>query len=147
MRFSAEELYRHPSVAAELKLAWQDSESGVSGGHEEGGFIVVDDFGTLSAVRWERGTQNEIVLPPHGNCLVGGKAIVASFHTHPNTGADFEQEPSLNDVRAVRDDPALKGEFYLGEFVVSQENIYLIEPSGRVCVFGKTSEIFQGQKP
>ena len=144
MRFPAAELSRHLSVVAELQLAWQDSEPDVSGGHEEGGFIVVDDFGTLTAVRWERGTQNEIVLPPHGNCLVGGKAIVASFHTHPNTGADFQQEPSLNDVRAVRDDPDLKGEFYLGEFVVTQENVYLVEPSGQVGVIGKTSEIFQG---
>ncbi len=146
MRFSAAELSSNPSVVAELKRAWQDSEPDVSGGHEEGGFIVFDDVGLLSAVRWQRGTQNEIVLPPHGSCLVSGKAIVASFHTHPNTGADFQQEPSLNDVRAVRDDPDLKGEFYLGEFVVSQENVYLIEPSGRVGVLGKTSEIFQGQK-
>jgi hypothetical protein len=144
MRFSAAELARDPSVVAELKQAWQDSEPNVSGGREEGGFIVLDDFGVLRAVRWERGTQNEIALPPHGNCLVGGKTIVASFHTHPNTGADFQQEPSLNDIRAVRDDPDLKGEFYLGEFVVSQENVYLIEPSGRVGVIGKTGEIFQG---
>ncbi|HWW75010.1 MAG TPA: DUF4329 domain-containing protein, partial [Pyrinomonadaceae bacterium] len=138
MRFSAAELSRHPSVVAGLQLAWQDSEPNVSGRHEEGGFIVVDDFGVLSVVRWERGTQNEIILPPHGNCLVSGKEIVASFHTHPNAGADFQQEPSLNDIRAVRDDPDLKGEFYLGEFVVSQENVYLIEPSGQVGVIGET---------
>jgi len=146
MRFSAAELSRNPSVVAGLQLAWQDSEPNVTGGHEEGGFIVVDDFGILSVVRWERGTQKEIIMPPHGNCLAGGKAIAASFHTHPNTGADFQQEPSLNDIRAVRDDPDLKGEFYLGEFVVSQENVYLIEPSGRVGVIGKTSAIFRGQE-
>lgn len=130
MKFSASEISQNPSVVAELKRAWQDSEPGISGGHEEGGFIVVDEPGILSFVRWRKGAQNEIVLPPHGNCLAGGKAIVASFHTHPNTGADFQQEPSLTDVRAVRDDPDLKGRLYPGEFVVSQENIYLIEPSG-----------------
>jgi hypothetical protein len=48
----------------------------------------------------------------------------------------------LTDVRAVRDDPDLKGEFYLGEFVVSQENVYLIEPSGQIGLIGKTNKIF-----
>ncbi len=144
MKFSTAEISQNPAVVAELKQAWQDSEPKISGGHEQGGFIVVDDFGILSVVRWGKGTQNEIVLPPHGNCFVNGKTIVASFHTHPNTGADFQQEPSLTDIRAVRDDPDLKGEFYLGEFVVSQENVYLIEPSGQVGVSGKTNEIFEG---
>lgn len=144
MSFSKTEILQNSSVIAELKQAWQDSEPNVSGGHEEGGFIVVDDFEFLSVTCWEKGTQNEIMLPPHQNCLVEGKAIVASFHTHPNTGADFQQEPSLTNIRAVRDDADLKGRFYLGEFVVSQENIYLIEPSGQVEVSGKTHEIFEG---
>ncbi len=72
-----------------------------------------------------------------------GKDIIASFHTHPNTGADFQQEPSLTDVRAVRDDFDLKGEFYLGEFIVSKENIYLIEPSGLFGAIMRTEEIFE----
>lgn len=142
MNFSTSEILQSSEIAAALKQAWQDSEPNVSGGHEEGGFIVVDDVGLLSVVRWEKGTQNEIILPSHENCFIGGCAIVASFHTHPNTGADFQQEPSLTDVRAIRDDPDLKGEFYLGELVISQENIYLIEPSGQIIVVGKTGEIF-----
>ena len=87
--------------------------------------------------------KNEIILPPHKNCFVEGKDIVASFHTHPNTGEDFQQEPSLTDLRAVRDDFDLKGEFYLGEFVISEQNIYLIEPSGEFHIFGQTREIFE----
>ncbi len=146
MKFSTTGFSQNSAVVAELKQAWQDSEPDVSGGHEEGEFIVVDDFGFLSVARWEKGSQNEIILPPHRNCFIEGKAIVASFHTHPNTGADFQQEPSLTDVRAVRDDPDLKGEFYLGESVVSQEDVYLIEPSGQVGVIGKTTEIFEGLK-
>ncbi len=143
MKFSAPEILQNSAIVAELKQAWLDSEPNVSGGHEEGGFVIVDDLGFLSVVRWEKGTQNEIILPPHRNCFVGGKAIVASFHTHPNTGANFQQEPSLTDIRAVRDDFDLKGEFYLGEFVVSRENIYLIEPSGLFSVISKTEEIFE----
>lgn len=142
MNFSIPEILQNSTIVAELKQTWLDSEPNVSGGHEEGGFVVADDFGNLSVVRWGKGTQNEIILPPHRNCFVGGKDIIASFHTHPNTGADFQQEPSLTDVRAVRDDFDLKGEFYLGEFVVSKGNIYLIEHSGQTSVIGKTNEIF-----
>jgi len=141
MKFSKPEILRNSEIIAELKRAWLDSEPNVSGGHEEGGFVVADDFGVLSVERWEKGMQNEIVLPPHRNCFVNGKAIVVSFHTHPNTGADFQQEPSLTDIRAVRDDFDLKGEFYLGEFVISRENIYLIEPAGVFSIIGKTSKI------
>ena len=125
-----------------LKNAWLDSVPGVSDGHEEGGFIVCDEMGNFDVIRWEKGVQNEIVLPPHKNCFVDGKDIVVSFHTHPNTGNDFQQEPSLTDIRAVRDDFDLKGEFYLGEFVISKENIYLIETSGQLTLIGKTGKYF-----
>lgn len=59
-----------------------------------------------------------------------------------NTGGDYLQEPSETDSRAVRDDPDLKGEFYEGEFVVSQTTIYLIAPDGRVSEIGATQAIF-----
>lgn len=144
MKFSATSLLQTPAVVSELKRAWLDSKPDASGGHEKGGFIVADDEDRLSVIRWATGTQSEITLPPHRNCFAEGKAIVASFHTHPNTGAQFEQEPSLTDVRAVRDDPDLKGEFYFGEFVISQQNIYLIEPSGAFSAIAETSEVFQG---
>jgi hypothetical protein len=143
MKFSTAEILQNSVVTAELRQAWFDSEPQVSGGHEEGGFVVVDDFGVLSVIRWEKGTYSEIVLPAHKNCFVEGKDIIASFHTHPNTGKDFQQEPSLTDVRAVRDDFDLKGEFYLGEFVVSEENVYLIEPSGEFRIIWQTKDIFE----
>lgn len=137
------EILENRKILSELEKVWNDSKPNISGGHEEGGFILIDDFENVSIIRWEKGTNNEIILPPHKNCFVDGKDIVASFHTHPNTGEDFQQEPSLTDVRAIRDDFDLKGEFYLGEFVISQENIYLIEPSGKVSVIGKTNKIFE----
>ena len=80
-------------------------------------------------------------MPPHKNCFVDGKDIIVSFHTHPNTGKDFQQEPSLTDVRAVSDDFDLKGEFYLGELVISEQNIYLIEPAGDYHIIGATELI------
>jgi len=54
MKFSTAEILQNSEVFAGLKQAWQVSEPDVSGGHEEGGFIVVDDFGFLSVGRWEK---------------------------------------------------------------------------------------------
>jgi hypothetical protein len=47
-----------PAVRAALENAWIDSASGVSGGHEEGGFVTADANGTLEVVRWPSELQN-----------------------------------------------------------------------------------------
>lgn len=138
---SSAKILTNSSVCAELKLAWEESNPGVTGGHEEGGFILKDATGNFSVVRWKTGNQNSIILPPHPGCKIEGTAIVASFHTHPNTGSDYLQEPSETDKRAVRDDPDLKEASYLGEFVISQAKIYWIEPNGQVSEVGDTSLI------
>jgi hypothetical protein len=130
-----------PAVRAALKQAWQESKPGGSGGHEEGGFILRDTAGNLSVARWPKGAQDAIILPPRPNCRIGGKDIVASFHTHPNTGSDYLQEPSETDKRAVRDDPDLKGAFYVGEFVISMDKVYLITPNGQVSEIGSSRDI------
>jgi hypothetical protein len=129
------------AIRAALKQAWEDSQPDLIGEHEEGGFILLDKIGNLSVVRWSKGVQNSIVLPPHPNCKFDELDIVATFHTHPNTGSDFLQEPSETDKRAVRDDPDLKNEFYEGEFVISQDKIYLISPNGQVNEMGNTWKI------
>lgn len=143
IKFSLNDILENETVFIELKKAWYDSEPDISGGHEEGGFIVADKIGSLSVIRWKKGMQNQIILPPHRNCFAEGKDIVASFHTHPNIGRDFQQEPGLTDIRAVRDDFDLKGEFYFGEFVISDEHIYLVEPSGEFRIIGRTEELFE----
>lgn len=130
-----------PTVRAMLKQAWDDSQPGVTGGHEEGGFVLRDSAGNLSIVRWPKGKHNGIALPPHPACRIGGHDIVATFHTHPNTGIDYLQEPGETDKRAVRDDADLKGRIYEGEFVLSQETVYLISPDGQVHEVGDAQEI------
>lgn len=129
------------SVRSGLKQAWEDSQPGTTGGHEEGGFIVTNLAGNLEIVRWPKGEQSSILLPPHPNCKIGNKDLIATFHTHPNTGEDYLQEPSETDKRAVRDDPDLKGKFYEGEVVISKEKIYLIAPNGQVSEVEDTWEI------
>jgi hypothetical protein len=132
------EILNNLTVCAELTQAWQDSEPGINGGHEEGGFIIQDSAGIFRVVRWKTGGENSILLPPHVECKIEEKPIIASFHTHPNTGVNYLQEPSETDKRAIRDDPNLKGEFYLGEFVISQAKIYMIDPGGQVNEIGDT---------
>lgn len=131
-----------PAVRAALKQAWMDSRPGLSGGHEEGGFVLKDSTGNLSVVRWPKGKQDLIIVPSHSNCKIDEKDIVATFHTHPNTGGDFLQEPGETDRRAVQDDPDLKGAGYEGEFVIAQRTIYLIAPNGQVSEAGDTRKIF-----
>ena len=131
-----------PIVRAALKRAWQDSQLGTAGGHEEGGFVLRDSVGNMSVVRWTEGAQDGIILPSHAGCKIGRFDIVATFHTHPNTGGDYLQEPGETDRRAVRDDHDLKGRLYEGEFVVSHETIYRISPNGQVSAEGNTQEIF-----
>lgn len=138
-------IFGDPAVRAALEDAWVASAPGVSGGHEEGGFVTTDASGDLGVVRWPEGERDSIRVPPHSKCEIGGRRIVASFHTHPNTGDDYIQEPCEADKRAVRDDPDLKGADYVGEFVISYEMIFLITPAGRVREVAETGELFARQ--
>jgi hypothetical protein len=79
------EILNNLLVCVELKRAWLNSNPGLTDGHEEGGFILKDDQENFSVLRWSIGSQNSIIVPPHPGCMIEGLAIVASFHTHPNT--------------------------------------------------------------
>ena len=142
MPLTAKAVLANTDVHHALQQAWIDSNPGMTGGHEEGGFIVRDADGSLSIRRWQKGSQDTIQVPPHENCMFDGLEIVASFHTHPNTGSDYLQEPGETDKRAVRDDPDLKGEDYIGEFVISQAVIYLVSPAGQVREMDDTEAVF-----
>lgn len=124
------------TVKAELHRAWLESSPGPRGGSEEGGFIVRQADGSLRVIRWPRGAQTSIAVPPHPEGQVDGCEIIASFHTHPNTGPDFLQEPGETDRRGVRDDPDLKQPGFVGEFVLANELIFLVTPAGSVREVG-----------
>ncbi|HEY1717259.1 MAG TPA: hypothetical protein VGH42_03075 [Verrucomicrobiae bacterium] len=135
------DLLREPEVRETLSEAWKESQPGLTGGHEEGGFIVLDENDKLSVRRWPKGESNLIRVPDHPGCETGGLPIVATFHTHPNTGADFLQEPGETDKRGVRDDVNLKGPLYIGEFVIADEMVYLITPGGAVREIDARAEL------
>lgn len=130
------ELLQNDLVRDGLRSAWNDSTPGVIGGHEEGGFVLQRPDGEIFIERWPVGKQNRIAVPLHPDCRIGENEILASFHTHPNTGSTFLQEPSVTDRRAVRDDPNLKGRLYVGEFVIAADTLYLIQTDGDVLVLG-----------
>jgi len=135
------ELLAQDSVVFALARAWRDSDPGLVTAHEEGGFVIWDAQGVLRVERWPRGDNNSIVIPLHDDCRFGETDIVATFHTHPNLGSDFLQEPSATDRRAVRDDPNLKSRSYVGEFVIANDVTYLVSPDGEVSIVGRTSDI------
>ncbi len=137
-------LLNNPTIRAALQQAWSDSRPGLTGGHEEGGFIVRESTGDLVMIRWPVGHQDAIIVPSHPGCRFAGGDIVATFHTHPNTGSDYLQEPGETDCRAIRDDPDLKGTAYQGELVLSQVWIYLISPDGRYDPIATTREVLSG---
>lgn len=144
MRMSANALLilNNPVVGVAFRQAWEDSRPGSTGGHEEGGFVLRNPAGNIRVDRWPFGQQNVIRVPPHPDCRIDDEDILATFHTHPNTGSDYLQEPSETDKRAVRDDPHLKGALYEGEFVISARAIYQIVPMGQVCEVIITEEYF-----
>lgn len=123
--------------------AWQDSQPGTAGAHEEGGFVLRHADKSLSVERWPRGVQNQIVVPEHPGGKRGNLLIVATFHTHPNSGPEFQQEPSLTDIRAVRDDPDLSHPDYEGEYVIASEWIYHIRRDGQVETVGEMKAILK----
>ncbi len=66
------------------------------------------------------------------------RLIVATFHTHPNPEPEFQQEPSLTDIRAVRDDADLNHPAYEGEYVIGLEWIYRVRKNGQVETIAQT---------
>jgi hypothetical protein len=138
------DLLKDSSVREGLRQAWLDSSTGVFGGHEEGGFILMDERDALSIARWPRGVKNLIDVPPHPLAHYEGKRILATFHTYPNTGRSFDPEPSDGDVDGVRFDKELKVSHYCGELVISEAKIYHILPYGDWYALTETRILFDG---
>ena len=126
-----------------LRQAWAESQAGTTDAHEEGGFILESPDGSLTVERWPQGSQNQIVVPPHPGGNRGNRIIVATFHTHPNQEPDFQQEPSLTDIRAVRNDPDLSRVEYEGEYVISRDAIYQVRRDGTVATVAGTRAMFR----
>ncbi len=133
----------HDGIRRAMTAAWRRSEPNGPQAHEEGGFVVLGLDGTPVVIGWPRGLQNEIFVPAHRGGRIDNLPILATFHTHPNSGLAFRQEPSLTDIRAVRDDPDLSNPDYEGEYVISRSLVYRILRTGDVIVVGETQTILK----
>ena len=125
-----------------LLQAWLESQPGTPNAHEEGGFVLRNADGSLIVERWPTGALDEIHVPVHWGGFCDNRPIVATFHTHPNTGPDYQQERAQSDIRGVRDDPDLSHADYEGEYVISKGWIYLIRKNGQVDLVGETNATF-----
>lgn len=128
-------------VASALRNAWLDSQPDSDLRHEEGGFILRDESGQVNVERWPIGMGNSIEVPEHARGMRGDSLVIATFHTHPNPAPEYAQEPSLTDVRAVRNDLELRREEYEGEYVISRELVYRINRDGSVETVGRSAAI------
>jgi hypothetical protein len=119
-----------------LRQAWDDSQPDTPNAHEEGGFVLLTSDGSSVVERWPRGLEDEILVPDHTGGRRAGLIIVATFHTHPNSGEWFCQEPSPMDVQAVENDPELDHSEYEGEYVISRKTVYRINRDGGIDSVG-----------
>ena len=130
-----------PKVTAGLKAAAKDSDIGGKNPVEQGGFILKDPkTGQLSVERWPQGKGASMQPPMSADGTYNGKDIVGSFHTHPNVGPGWKQEPSNADVNFVKKYPKTAGPDH---FVVSKDKIYHIDKNGSVSEAGSTASILK----
>ena len=70
MPLTAKTVLSNTDARHAFQQAWIDSNPGMTGGHEEGGFVLRDVDANLSVRRWQKGLQDTIQVPPHGNWVV-----------------------------------------------------------------------------
>ncbi len=130
-----------PGVRDSLRFAWLESRPRTEDAHEEGGFVLRNVDGSIIVQRWPRGEKDQILVPSHVGGMRGSSLILATFHTHPNIGQPYLQEPSMTDIRAVRDDPNLAHPEFEGEYVIGVDKVYVVRKNGQVDLFGETKVV------
>jgi uncharacterized Zn-binding protein involved in type VI secretion len=130
-------------VKAGMKSAWENSNSdSFVGRHEEGGFIVRNPDGTLSAEPCPPGTRSGYQYPtPEPGMTYNGKPIEGTYHTHPNPKVDalgraHRQGPSPQDVELAKQCPG-------DSYVVSDDNVYRVGPDGNTTLVGPRDEVLR----
>jgi hypothetical protein len=118
---TAADLLAHVDVIDGLRRAFQESGVGTDNPVEQGGFIVLDyDSGALDVVRLPASGPHSLVYPICADGKFRGNQIVGSFHTHPNTGLGWRQEPSMQDMRLSQEYPETMGPH---QFVIASDTI------------------------
>lgn len=135
----AAELLLHQVVIDGLRRAYEESGIGTDRPIEQGGFILRDPAAaTLVLMRLPAGSRASLVYPICADGTYQGKQIIGSFHTHPNTGQEWQQEPSPQDIRLSQEYPETMGPH---QFVISKDTIYHIDNDGEVTAMGSTRRL------
>ena len=135
------ELLADANVLAGMRQAFEESDAGKSIAREQGGFLVRDpQTGSFAVVRLPSSQRDRLEYPICPNGLFQGREIVGSFHTHPNTGREWRQEPGRQDIRLSIEYPETMGPH---QFVISRETTYHIDNEGVVSKCGKTAELLK----
>jgi hypothetical protein len=138
---SGNALLADPSVNAALKEAATESNIGGKNPVEQGGVILRDPkTGELSTARYPSGEGASIMPFISKDGMHNGKEIIASFHTHPNVGDEWDPKPSPADVNFVKNYTKSVGNEH---FVISRDTIYRIGPDGKVTESGETSKLLK----
>ena len=132
---------RSPPPAAAMRQAVEESDVGGSQPREQGGFLVRDpSTGAFAVARLSSSERDSLAYPICADGLFLGQEIVGTFHTHPNTGHEWRQEPSPQDIRLSKEYPETMGPH---QFVISRETIYHIDNDGLVSAWGRTAELLK----
>ena len=138
---SVTELLAQPKVIAGFRQAYDDSDVGGSHPFEQGGFLLRDSHsGEVVVTRLPSSERDSMSYPLCPDGQYQGQAIVGSFHTHPNTGKEWRQEPSPQDIRLAKDYPETMGPH---QFVISRDTIYHIDNNGVVTAVGRTADVLK----
>jgi len=135
---TAAEILADPNVQEGMRQAWEDSDDGGPNDHEEGGYIVRNPDGSLEVVRVPTGDEDSLSFDIHPSGTIGDQEIVGSFHTHPNTGTTYDDEPSQEDMDASTNHPETMGPH---QFVLSPNDVYHIDNSGNVSTEGSLGDV------
>lgn len=133
------ELLALPQVIAGFRQAYDDSDVGGSQPIEQGGFLVRDSHSSEVVIkRLPSSERDSLSYPLCSDGKYQGQEIVGSFHTHPNTGKEWRQEPSPQDIRLSKQFPETMGPH---QFVISSDTIYHVDNNGVVSAVGHTADV------
>jgi hypothetical protein len=133
------DLLADPDLIHAFRAAYDESGFGTDVPTEQGGFILMSPHtAKLEIVRLPPGERDSLTYPVCPDGRYEGKQIIGTFHTHPNTGAEWRQEPSPQDIRLSQDYPETMGAH---QFVISSEKVYHIDNEGIVFEAGSTGQL------
>lgn len=138
---SYEQLLNDVSVRTALRTALLESQPGTKEAIEQGGFIVQDAHSFKPVVRrLAVGNSDSFQIPLCPDGQFRNEQILGSFHTHPNTGPEWQEEPSRQDIRLVTEYPETVGPWH---FVIGPAHTYCIANDGTVKTLGATDDVLR----